>query len=222
MKQPFDDIAKKYNLLNDLISLGLHRFWKNSLVKLLIEGAHQDSKVLDVATGTGDVARLFLEKFPSEHVYAVDPSEAMMLEGKKKYPMIQHWYRGEAESLPFPDTFFSLSTCTFGVRNFRDRSLAFKELARTLVSGGRLGILEIHPIPKKFQYLPFRLFWKMGIPLWGKIFKQDSAYKYLRDTAAQFISPEVMVEELKPYFDIEHKRSLIGGGLVTLIVARKR
>lgn len=222
MKQPFDDIAQKYNLLNDLISLGLHRAWKSSLVRGLSQGISEDSRVLDVATGTGDVANLFLRKVSSENIYAVDPSDSMMLEGRKKHPNLKHWQKGEAESLPYPDSFFSVTTCTFGVRNFRDRRVAFKELARTLSSGGKLGILEIHPIPNGIQYLPFRMFWKLGIPLWGKIFNRINAYKYLRDTAARFISPEVMIEELSPYFDVELKKSLIGGGLVTLIIARKR
>jgi len=145
-----------------------------------------------------------------------------MSEGRKKHPELTEWHCAKAESLPFPEGFFSAVTCTFGVRNFQDRSAAFGEIARTLEKNGKLGILEIHPIPSGVKYLPFRLFWKFGVPLWGRIFKHLPAYEYLRDTAAQFISPEVMVEELLPFFQVEQKKALIGGGLVTLIVAKKK
>jgi len=222
MNQPFQDIAKRYNLLNDFMSLGLHRLWKKSLVRQLSAELGPGSRVLDVAAGTGDVAALFLDKVDPSNVFAADPCEPMMNEGKKKYPKLAQWCVAGAESLPFPDQFFSIITCTFGVRNFRDRRKAFKEIARTLVPGGKLGILEIHPIPKKVRYFPFHIFWKLGIPLWGKLFNRLKAYEYLRDTAAQFISPEVMVEELQSQFEVETKKALIGGGLVTLIIAKRR
>ncbi|MBM4317866.1 MAG: ubiquinone/menaquinone biosynthesis methyltransferase [Deltaproteobacteria bacterium] len=222
MNQPFNAIAKNYNLLNDFLSLGLHRVWKKTLVEAMSEELEKNDRVLDLATGTGDVAHLFLGKLSSSQVFAADPCEAMMEQGKRKYNGLTQWLRAEAEALPFPDGFFSLITCSFGVRNFRDRSIAFQEIARTLVPGGKFGILEIHPIPTGWKYLPLRLFWKFGVPLWGRGVRQLRAYEYLRDTAARFISPEDMVEELKPFFDVKRKESLIGGGLVTLIIAEKR
>jgi demethylmenaquinone methyltransferase / 2-methoxy-6-polyprenyl-1,4-benzoquinol methylase len=222
MTQPFQEIATKYNLLNDLMSLGLHRFWKNILVRTLIRDVKPGAKILDVAAGTGDVASLFLSSIPATQIYALDPCEAMMNEGKRKYPQLKNWYRAEAEELPFLDRNFSIVTCTFGIRNFRNRGLAFKEIARVLEPGGRFGILEIYPIPAHRRYLPFRLFWKVGIPLWGRLFKQLKAYQYLRDTGARFISPEVMVEELSSDFELIQKKPLIGGGLVTLTIVRRR
>ena len=222
MVEHFENIATKYNLLNDFMSLGLHRRWKKHLVGLLEEGLCPDSKVLDLATGTGDVAALFATSVDSDKIYPVDPSLSMMNEGKKKYPFLSQWALAEAESLPFHDDYFSVTTCTFGIRNFRDRPRAFKEIARTLKPNGKFGILEIHPIPRKLRYVPFQLFWKLGVPIWGSVFRHLKAYQYLRDSAAQFISPEVMVEELQPYFDVELKEALIGGGLVTLIIAKKR
>jgi len=222
MHQPFNEIAKRYDLLNDFMSLGLHRAWKGKLFGWVSQGLNPSSRVLDLATGTGDVASLFLKKLPAHQIFAADPSEAMMNEGKKKHPDLTEWHCARAESLPFPEDFFSVVTCTFGVRNFNNRAFAFREIARTLKKDGKLGILEIHPIPKSIRYLPFRLFWRFGVPLWGLFFKRLSAYEYLRDTAAQFISPEVMVEELLPFFHLERKQALIGGGLVTLIIAKKR
>lgn len=222
MKQPFADIAKKYNLINDFMSLGLHRRWKRHLVGLLKKRLNPGDKILDVATGTGDVAALFGRVIDPKQVYAVDPCLPMMDEGKQKYPFLTHWYLASAEALPFEDECFAVVSCTFGVRNYKNRSIAFSEIARVLKSEGRFGILEIHPVPQNLWYFPFRLFWRMVIPLYGKVINRSDAYKYLRDSAEQFISPQLMVEELKPYFDVELKRSLIGGGLVTLIVAKKR
>lgn len=222
MQQPFNEIAKSYDLLNDFMSLGLHRAWKGKLFGWVSEGLNPTSRVLDVATGTGDVASLFLKKVAAHQIFAADPSEAMMNEGKKKHPDLTEWHCARAESLPFPEDFFSVVTCTFGVRNFQNRAVAFREIARTLKKNGKFGILEIHPIPRGIQYLPIRLFWRFGVPLWGRIFKHLPAYEYLRDTAAQFISPEVMVEELLPFFQLERKQALIGGGLVTLIIAKKK
>ncbi|NBY20115.1 ubiquinone/menaquinone biosynthesis methyltransferase [bacterium] len=222
VKQPFNEIAKKYDLLNDFMSLGLHRAWKNSLFGALSDGLPQSARVLDLATGTGDVASLFLKRLPPERIFAADPCEPMMNEGKKKYPELKQWHCAMAESLPFEEQFFSVVTCTFGVRNFQHRTLAFQEIARVLKPNGKFGILEIHPIPQKLRYFPFRIFWRYGIPLWGRLFSRLRAYEYLRDTAAQFISPEVMVEELQRFFDIEERKPLLGGGLVTLIIAKKR
>ena len=222
MVQPFGDIAEKYDLLNDFMSLGLHRAWKRTLVEFLSRSLTQTHQVLDLATGTGDVASLFLNHVPAKQIYGADPCQAMMDQGKKRFSKLTHWVRADAESLPFKDNFFKVVTCTFGVRNFHDRSLAFREVARVLEVGGRFGVLEIHPIPRKWRYLPFHFFWKVGIPLWGRLFKRLKAYEYLRDSAAQFISPEVMVEELRPFFDVEYKKALVGGGLVTLIIAKKR
>ena len=223
MKPPFSEIAERYNLINDCMSLGLHRRWKRGLVEALTShGLKPDGKILDVASGTGDVASLFLTKIPASNIFAIDPCKEMMNEGKKKYPRLTQWYEGEAEALPFPENYFSILTCTFGIRNFKDRKLAFQEFSRTLVSGGKLGILEIHPIPQKWQFIPFQLFWKYGVPFWGRLFSRGRAYHYLRDTAAQFISPEVMIEELQPYFDVQQKKALIAGGLVTLLIANKR
>lgn len=222
MNQPFHDIALQYDLLNDLLSLGLHRRWKRKLAAEILELEPSPKAVLDIATGTGDMAALFGEKLPVDKVTPMDPSPAMMDQGKKKYPFLKKWTHASAEDIPFTQDSFSIATCTFGIRNFQNRAKAFNEISRVLGTGGIFGVLEIHPIPKSLVYLPFRIFWQLIVPTLGALFRKKEAYKYLRDTGAQFISAEDMVKELEPYFNLKKKQSLLGGGLVSFFIFEKK
>lgn len=222
MTQPFNDIAPQYDLLNDLLSLGLHRVWKRGLVSEILSLIPHPERVLDVSTGTGDVAALFAEKIAPEAISALDPSLPMIEIGQKKFPFLKNWIQGRAEELPFDDDELAIITCTFGVRNFQNRTKAFQEMARVLKPGGLLGILEIHPISKKPAYFPLRLLWDHVVPALGGIFQKRRAYQYLRDTGAGFISSEDMVEELAQDFNVKMKRNLIPGGLVSFLVFEKK
>lgn len=222
MKKPFDDIARQYDLLNDLLSLGFHRAWKKRLVKKLLRLSPYPKRVLDLATGTGDVAALFSKSISTDQIYAVDPSSAMLEKGKRRFPEVRNWQVGAAEELSFPESHFSVVTCTFGIRNFDHRKKAFQEINRVLEPGGFLGILEIHPIPSKIVYGPLHWLWRFGVPALGSVFRKKQAYQYLRDTGASFISAEVMIEELAPHFSLKEKESLLGGGLVSLLILEKR
>jgi len=222
MAQPFHDIASQYDFLNDVLSLGLHRIWKKKLVNALLNLRPHPSKVLDLATGTGDVAALFAKTVSEGSVIPVDPCPAMMEQGKKRFPHLKNWTVGSAETLPFPNESISLVTCTFGIRNFQKRLQGFQEIARILEPGGLFGILEIHPIPKKLAYWPFRVFWEHFVPKIGAFFQKRQAYEDLRDTGARFISAEDMVEELSSQFELIQMKSILAGGLVSLVILQKR
>jgi len=222
MSQPFFDIAPQYDLLNDLLSLGLHRVWKNRLVKSLLACEPHPEQVVDIATGTGDVAALFAQKLEPNRVFAIDPCLPMMLKGQEKYPFLSHWKVGNAEQLPYPKASISIATCTFGIRNFQNRSLAFEEMGRVLKPGGLLGILEIHPIAQHPRFLPLRWCWDHLVPFLGGLFKKKTAYQYLRDTGAGFISSEDMVKELAPYFKVKVHKSLLPGGLVSFLILERK
>jgi len=222
MEQPFYAIAQQYNLLNDLLSFGLHRLWKKRLVCHLLRIKPAPAQILDLATGTGDVAALFARKLPESHVIPLDPCLAMMEEGKNRYPELQNWTQGQAEKLPFPDQTICIVTCTFGIRNFQDRKKGFEEIARVLKPGGLLGALEIHPIPPKWIYSPFSFFWKFMVPGVGALFQRRKAYEYLRNSGAGFISAEDMIEELKPHFVLKIKKYLLAGGLVSFTILERR
>ena len=96
------------------------------------------------------------------------------------------------------------------------------EIARVIEPGGLFGILEIHPIPKKARYWPFRFFWNSLVPRLGMLFRQKAAYEYLRDTGAGFISAEDMIKELAYAFELKTHESLIAGGLVSLLVFERK
>jgi len=129
---------------------------------------------------------------------------------------------GSAETLPFSNESISIVTCTFGVRNFQERLRGFQEIARVLERGGLFGILEIHPIPSKLVYFPFRLFWEHVVPRVGAIFRRKAAYEYLRDTGACFISARDMVQELSAQFELIKMKPVLAGGLVSLVILKKR
>lgn len=222
MPQPFNDIAPQYDLLNDILSLGLHRVWKSRLVSSLLAYEPHPEQVLDIATGTGDVAALFAEKLDPKKVFAIDPCLPMMQKGQIKYPFLMHWKVGHAERLPYPTASVSITTCTFGVRNFENRTLAFQEIGRVLKPGGLLGVLEIHPISRHPRFFLLRWCWDHVIPFLGGLFKKKAAYQYLRDTGAGFISAKDMVKELAPYFKVKVHRSLLPGGLVSFLILERK
>jgi demethylmenaquinone methyltransferase/2-methoxy-6-polyprenyl-1,4-benzoquinol methylase len=222
MHQPFGDIAHQYDLLNDLLSFGIHRLWKRRLVSRLLLSQPKPKRVLDLATGTGDVAALFSRNIPAESVVPLDPCKPMIERGKERFPHLHNWTVGSAESLSLETRSISIVTCTFGVRNFQNRKRAFEEIARVLEPGGLLGILEIHPIPPQIRYFPFRFFWTFLLPKIGMLFKKQSAYEYLRDTGAGFISSEDMIKELSYAFELQTHEKLIAGGLVSLLVFERK
>ncbi|NDG27526.1 MAG: methyltransferase domain-containing protein, partial [Proteobacteria bacterium] len=156
MRQPFNDIAHQYDLLNDLLSFGTHRFWKRRLVSQLLRAKICPGTILDIATGTGDLAALFSRKIPPQVIIPLDPCGPMMDRGKIRFPHLQNWTLGTAESLPLGSASVSIASCAFGVRNFREREKAFEEIARVLEPGGLFGTLEIHPISEQLRYWPYR------------------------------------------------------------------
>ncbi|MCB0416082.1 MAG: ubiquinone/menaquinone biosynthesis methyltransferase [Bdellovibrionales bacterium] len=194
---PFDRIAKKYDRVNDFLSLGLHRSWKEELVNaLLSEHGRIPDRVLDVATGTGDVAGLFKHK-GSREVIGLDPSEEMLALARARYGETILWRAGHSEDLPIPSDSIDLISCAFGVRNFRCRKAAFAEWRRVLRAGGRIGIVEIHPVPEIALLTPIDWYWRHLVPPIGRLFGDEAAYQYLRDSAHAFLSPSGLGQELE-------------------------
>ncbi|NDD04167.1 MAG: methyltransferase domain-containing protein, partial [Proteobacteria bacterium] len=185
---------------------------------MLIKINPRPGRVLDIATGTGDLAALFSKKIAASSIIPLDPCSPMMDIGKLRFPHLTNWTIGTAESLPLESKSVAIASCAFGIRNFTDRKRAFQEIARVLEPGGLFGILEIHPIPNQIKYWPFRLFWSSIVPGIGRIFRKKAAYEYLRDTGAGFISSEDMVKELAYAFELKTHKKLLAGGLVSLLV----
>lgn len=189
VEQMFDAISKRYDFLNRSLSFRVDVYWRNKLVKQLKD--QHPRTILDIATGTGDVA-VRLAKLSPESIVGVDLSEGMLAVGREKIKaqglekMIR-LEKGDSEALRFADNSFDAVTVAFGVRNFEHLEKGLSEMYRVLRPGGKLVILEfsrprIFPV-KQLYYFYFRYI----CPWWGKLVSKDnSAYRYLHDSVSVF------------------------------------
>lgn len=180
----FNAVAPRYDLMNDLMSFGIHRLWKRSLARRV--AAPQAGMVVDLAGGTGDVARL-LARQPGRRVWVVDPSVAMMRAGRRRAGDADiGWIAGEAEALPFCDASLDLVSISFGLRNATRPEAALKEIRRVLKPGGRFVCLEFSR--PHFWLKPFYdLYSFLVIPRLGAwVAGQPSAYHYLVESIRRF------------------------------------
>jgi demethylmenaquinone methyltransferase/2-methoxy-6-polyprenyl-1,4-benzoquinol methylase len=180
----FNAVAPRYDLMNDLMSFGIHRLWKRSLARRV--AAPQAGMVVDLAGGTGDVARLLAHQ-PGRSVWVVDPSVAMMRTGRRRRGDAGiGWIAGEAEALPFCDASVDLLSIAFGLRNATRPEAALKEIRRVLKPGGRFVCLEFSR--PYFWLKPFYdLYSFLVIPRLGAwVAGQPSAYHYLVESIRRF------------------------------------
>ena len=187
--QMFDTIANEYDGLNRVISLGIDTKWRKRLVKLVKE--KQPEKILDIATGTGDLA-IALAETGAEQIIGLDISKGMLEVGQKKIvaknldKTIQ-MVLGDGERLPFENNHFDAITVAFGVRNFEDLEQGLKEILRVLKPGGILAVLETSVPTKTPIKQGYFLYTRYIVPLIGRLFSRDrNAYAYLSESAAAF------------------------------------
>jgi demethylmenaquinone methyltransferase/2-methoxy-6-polyprenyl-1,4-benzoquinol methylase len=222
--QMFDNISAKYDFLNHFLSLGIDKIWRKKAVNMLSD--INPSRILDIATGTGDFAIQSLTLLPEE-VIGVDISEGMLEKGrqkmvKRKIDHIISMRSGDSEDLPFEDNYFDALTVGFGVRNFQNLELGLAEMLRVVRTGGKLVILEFSK-PKRFpvkQYYAFHS--KYIIPFFGKTISKDaSAYTYLPESVAAFPEGQDFQDILVKlgYKDVGAK--LVAGGIATIYFGTK-
>lgn len=181
IRRVFEAVAPRYDLMNDLMSFGIHRLWKRTLRRRV---AHVGGKVVDLAGGTGDVARLLLD--PRRTVTVCDPSEAMMAAGRAKGPAGLAWIAGEAEALPFATGSVDLLTISFGLRNATRLAAALAEIHRVLKPGGRFVCLEFSR-PQPWLAPFYDLYSWLVIPRLGAaVARQPIAYQYLVESIRRF------------------------------------
>ena len=195
------DMNEKYDMMNDAMSLGIHRIWKSAMLDWLAPRNNQH--LLDVAGGTGDIAFKFLDRAPLSEVTVLDMTEKMLIEGKKraeakKFKDKLNWVCGDALNLPFKDNIFDAYTISFGIRNVTDIPKALSEAYRVLKPGGRMLVLEFSQIPiSKLQKL-YDLYSFNAIPKMGKLIVGDSdSYKYLVESIRKFPNQEDFLDMLK-------------------------
>ncbi len=180
----FDSVASRYDVMNDLMSLGLHRAWKAYTVA--VAAVREGDRVLDIAGGTGDLARAFAKKVgPRGTVVHTDINEAMLRQGRDR--LIDEGLAlptsiCDAESLPFPAASFDLVSVAFGLRNMTHKERALSEMCRVLRPGGRLLVLEFSkvaaPLQKPYDWYSFKV-----LPMLGKLVAGDAdSYRYLAES----------------------------------------
>lgn len=183
IERMFDTIAGKYDSLNRLLSLGFDKGWRRKGVEFL--RPFSPRRILDVATGTGDLALYMYKKLEAEHITGIDLSEGMMDVGRRKvseagYDRHITFEPGDGTSLAYADNTFDAVTAAFGIRNFEDIAKGISEMYRVLKPEGHLMILELS-VPEKFPMKQlYTIYSKMIIPFWVRLFSAEKkAYLYL-------------------------------------------
>tara|TARA_B100001123_G_C15233253_1_gene996046 strand:+ start:45 stop:749 length:705 start_codon:yes stop_codon:yes gene_type:complete len=218
----FQDVFDKYDLMNDIMSLGIHRIWKKNFIILL--NPQKNTNLIDVASGTGDIAKLYLDKINHEgSVYCVDENKQMLNLSKKKLNQNNKvkWFCNNAEKLPFKSDFFDYYTISFGIRNVYNIDNVLKEAHRVLKPGGRFLCLEFSKIKNNFLNKFYKIYSK-SIPQMGKVVVGKSEpYKYLVDSIENFYSQEEFLQQIKKqnFTNISYKN--LSGGIVAIHSAWK-
>ena len=222
--QMFDEISNKYDTLNRVISLGIDQSWRRKVVKIASETAPQ--RVLDIATGTGDLA-IALKKTNATQIIGLDISPGMLAIGKDKVKALSldktiTMVLGDSENLSYEDNYFDLVTVAFGVRNFENLEKGLGELFRVLRPQGKLIILETS-VPTKFPFKQgYHLYSGLIVPLVGRMFSRDQrAYQYLSDSAAAFPYGDIFNNILRKIGFIEVKDNPQTLGVASIYCATK-
>lgn len=187
----FDIVANKYDLMNDVMSAGAHRYWKECMIDWL--SPLPGMKIIDVAGGTGDISSRFLKRISAKGEATVcDPNSSMIKYGKKKNKFSKNinWVTAPAETLPFENEIFDAYLVSFGIRNFSDIQKALDEAHRVLKKGGRFLCLEFSTVQNQNLSKLYNVYSKI-IPVFGKVIVGDEKpYEYLTKTIRNFPSQE--------------------------------
>ena len=209
----FDQVYDRYDLMNDFMSLGVHRLWKKNLINMMNPSSNQN--LIDVACGTGDIARLFLKYVnESSQVTCIDPNRGMISKGKEKLSKFKNinWIISPAENIPLSDNLFDFYTISFGLRITAKISNALSEAYRVLKPGGRFLCLEFSKIQNTNFEKIYKNYSKL-IPTLGRlVVGEKQPYEYLIKSIENFLNQEELIElMIKNNFKKCTYRNLSGG-----------
>ena len=221
----FDRISPKYDALNHLLSLNIDKVWRRKTAKVVAK--KHPKAILDLATGTADLAIALAKRNPKAHIIGMDISEKMMETGKAKIAkqglenQVELRY-GDAAKLPFEDNSFDAVTVAFGVRNFEDLGQGLSEIRRVLKPHGQTVILEFS-LPERFPIKQlYKLYFKHILPKIGRIVSKDeNAYTYLPVSVEKFPKPKAFCNLLASNGLKNSKAKRLSCGVATLYVATK-
>ena len=194
----FNQVFDRYDLMNDFMSFGIHRLWKKNLINMM--GPSKNKSLVDVACGTGDIGKLYLDNTNINNpITCIDPNRGMVSKGKAKlrnYKNIK-WIISSAEKLPLESNSFDFYTISFGLRNTKNLDKSLSEAYRVLKKGGRFFCLEFSKIQNKNLELIYKNYSKL-IPLVGKyVVGQRDPYDYLIESIDNFVNQEELLQYMK-------------------------
>ena len=193
----FSSVAPNYDIMNDLMSLGMHRLWKKRFVEII--DLKENDNILDVGSGSGDIASEILKESLLTNLYLLDLNKEMLLEGKKRLKKEKNikYIIGNAEKLNFENNFFDKYTISFCLRNVTEYLLSIKEAYRVLKPGGKYCCLEFSTPKSSLISSSYKIYKSKVLPLLGEIVAKDkNAYKYLSESIDLFPSQEELSKNL--------------------------
>jgi demethylmenaquinone methyltransferase/2-methoxy-6-polyprenyl-1,4-benzoquinol methylase len=210
----FDAIAPRYDLVNRLMTFGMDRGWRRRAVQSL--GLARDSRILDVACGTGDLCREL--DGAGYHPLGLDFSRGMLTRARTSAPLVQ----GDALRLPFPDAAFDGAISGFGLRNFTALEPFLAELQRTTRSGGRIALLEVAEPPSRLLAAGHSVYFRRVVPGLGALLSDGAAYRYLPRSVAYLPPAGALVGMVSRagFEEVDHR--LLSGGITQLVTATRR
>jgi demethylmenaquinone methyltransferase/2-methoxy-6-polyprenyl-1,4-benzoquinol methylase len=216
----FDRIARVYDLMNSVMTAGMHHRWRERAVDLA--GVRPGDRALDVATGTGDLAVALKRRVgPTGQVIGSDFSERMLERAREKAPDVRFEW-GNALELPYENDSFDAVTVGFGARNFSDLARGLSEMARVARPEGRVVVLEITTPQRPPLSWFFRIWFDRVVPLLGRLAGDPDAYSYLPSSVRRFPGPRELAAELAAAGLTDVRWVLTAGGIIAIHAGRKR
>ena len=222
VSEVFNKVSDKYDIMNNIMSFGIHKSWKKQLIYSM--NPKPNKKLIDVACGTGDVAKLFLDSTNSKSkVDCVDPNKKMISLGRKKLKNYKNisWKIASAEKLPFKDSYFDYYVISFGLRNTKDLNKTLSEAFRVLKKGGSFFCLEFSKINNETLNVIYQNYSKL-IPIIGELIVGDKKpYEYLVNSINEFIDQDELIDLMKKNNFEKCEYNNLSGGIVSLHSAWK-
>jgi demethylmenaquinone methyltransferase/2-methoxy-6-polyprenyl-1,4-benzoquinol methylase len=218
VRQMFGSIAQRYDLANHLLSCGRDFYWRKRAAEIVV--SWNPKAIVDLATGTGDLALALQEKLPNADVVGADFTEEMLAMAKSKG--VRRTVSADAMKLPFDDSSFDCLTIAFGLRNLPDWSIALAEMKRVIKPGGHLLILEFSLPKSPILRAPYRFYLHRCMPAIGSFLtKQKSAYDYLGESIEKFPSGDTMLRLMESTGFGNAGAEPLTGGIVTIYTGER-